>query len=103
LPPVQNRLDDIRRQQRHAQQPTHVGRVDLLRRRNLLAGPLDPGLQQLAPAETAGEDLKHGVADPGARGSPGRCVIGGGIRLLAAAVLADGEVPSKSWGHSRAA
>ena len=83
-------LDDGRRKERQPQNPTDVGRVDLLGLGDLVDRPVGSGLQQLAPAKPARDCLDHGVVDPCARGNPARCPVRGDD-LLTTAALADGE------------
>lgn len=90
LPAVENRLDDGRRKERQPQNPTDVRRIDLLRLSNLVDGPVNPGLQQLAPPKPARDGLDHGVVDPRSGGNPARYPVWSDD-LLAAAALAYGE------------
>ena len=78
LPPCQDRLHDLRRQQRHAQHPADVGRVDVLGVGDFLDGREVASLQQLAPAEAAGEGLEQGAVDPFALGA-GAAVMPSGV------------------------
>jgi len=50
LPPVQDRSDDIRRQQRQAQQARDLGGVDLLGRRQLVDRAVAAGFHHLLQA-----------------------------------------------------
>jgi hypothetical protein len=63
LSSTQYRLDNIRRQQRQSQDPTHVGLVDLLGISNLANGNVLTALQHVAPAERPGDSLDDGVVD----------------------------------------
>jgi hypothetical protein len=71
LPPTQNRLDDIRRQQGQPHDATHVGRIDLRGGGDFGDGRVRAFLQQLPPAECPGDRLDHGVVDPAAGRRPG--------------------------------
>ena len=54
---IQNRLHNLRCQQRRSKQPADVGGVDLLGGGNLLEGPVDPGFPQLAPTKPTRDRL----------------------------------------------
>jgi hypothetical protein len=61
MPPIEDRLDDFRRQQSQAQYSANVGRVDFLYRSELFDSPVCGGLQKLAPPEGARQCLDHCV------------------------------------------
>lgn len=66
LPPTQNRLDDVRRQQGQTQDATDVGRIDLLGGGDLCDGRVRAVLQHLPPAKRPGDRL---ASTAGARGA----------------------------------
>ena len=60
LRPVQDRLDDVRREQRQPQDAGHVGGRDPLALGEFVDGDEFPGLQHPLPAEGAGQRLDEG-------------------------------------------
>ena len=72
-PPFQDRLNNVRRQQRQSHHPTHVG----------------PVLQHPTQPERLGDRLDHGVVDVPADGRRGDVRAVGRDDELAAAALAD--------------
>jgi len=66
LPPVQDRLDDIWRQQREPQKARDIGRVDLLGRGQFVDRAVAPSFQHPAPSECTGQCLhQRGVGRRG--------------------------------------
>ena len=57
LPPIQDRLHDLRLQQRQPQDPRHVGRVDFFGTGEFVDRGVTPGLQQSPPPERPGPRL----------------------------------------------
>jgi hypothetical protein len=67
LPPGERGLDEIRREQGHAQDAADIGRVDALRGRDLLDGGVGAGVEQATPAKGAAQGLDQSSAN--ARGT----------------------------------
>ena len=63
LPPIYDRLDDLRRQQSQPQHAAHVGAVDLLRPGKLGDAAALPALQHPLPAKGARDRLHERVVD----------------------------------------
>ena len=64
LPPIQERLHDLRREQRQPQDPADVGRVDALGPGQILERRMHARVQHLPPPERPRQRLDHGVVDP---------------------------------------
>ena len=75
LPPVQNRLHDLRRQQRQPQNPAAIGFIDPLPRRDHPHRRDGTNFQHAPPAEAPRQRLDHGIIDPGTPGRPGRVTV----------------------------
>ena len=70
LPPIEDRIHDLRRKQRQPEHPADVGAVDLLIRRDLPRGRDGAGLQHPPLTERSRERLHHGAVDARARWRP---------------------------------
>jgi len=63
LSPVENRLNNVRHQQRQPQHSPDLGLIDLLSGGNLRDDGVRAVLQHFAPSERPGNRLDHGVVD----------------------------------------